>query len=89
MGLPRYCLIGARPVKTIRTEDGGIDVLAYNWETGEIMHDRILGDQGKRAVVGCISASSTRNASAKRIGRILDLIWIDDSNSVLAISLSR
>lgn len=32
---PEYYIVGARPVKVVRTEAGGLDCLAYNWETGE------------------------------------------------------
>ncbi len=32
---PEYYIVGARPVKVVRTEVGGLDCLAYNWETGE------------------------------------------------------
>lgn len=39
MDLPRYCIVGARPVKAIETEDGGMDVLAYDWSTGEFTRD--------------------------------------------------
>ncbi|HBB34266.1 MAG TPA: hypothetical protein DDZ80_27430 [Cyanobacteria bacterium UBA8803] len=35
MKLPLYCIVGERPVKAIETEDGGMDVLAYDWDTGE------------------------------------------------------
>ncbi|MBD1838855.1 hypothetical protein H6F78_18135 [Coleofasciculus sp. FACHB-64] len=35
MDLPLYCIVGDRPVKAIETEDGGMDVLAYEWDTGE------------------------------------------------------
>lgn len=34
MDLPTYCIVGRRPVKAIQTEAGGLDILAYNWETG-------------------------------------------------------
>jgi len=37
MDLPRYCIVGARPVKAIETEDGGMDILAYDWSTGEFV----------------------------------------------------
>lgn len=37
--LPRYCIAGARPVKAVRTPEGGIDVLAYDWATGELTRD--------------------------------------------------
>jgi hypothetical protein len=39
MKLPYYCIIGNRPVKAISTEDGGMDILAYNWNTGELERD--------------------------------------------------
>lgn len=39
MDLPRYCIVGARPVKAIETEDGGMDVLAFDWSTGEFARD--------------------------------------------------
>lgn len=32
---PEYYIVGARPVKVVRTEAGGTDCLAYNWETGQ------------------------------------------------------
>ncbi len=35
MKLPIYCIIGDRPVKAIQTKDGGMDVLALDWTTGE------------------------------------------------------
>ncbi len=37
MELPLYCIIGARPVKGVATADGGMDVLAYDWTTGEFV----------------------------------------------------
>jgi len=37
--LPRYCIVGARPVKAVATPDGGMDVLAYDWETGELKRE--------------------------------------------------
>jgi hypothetical protein len=33
--LPMYCIVGRRPVKAFETDDGGMDIHAYNWETGE------------------------------------------------------
>jgi hypothetical protein len=39
MDLPRYCIVGARPVKLIQTEDGGMSCLAFNWDTGELERD--------------------------------------------------
>ena len=35
MDLPRYFLFGDLPVKMVKTQDGGFDVLSYNWTTGE------------------------------------------------------
>jgi hypothetical protein len=37
--LPRYCIIGARPVKAVETADGGMDILAYDWSTGEFARE--------------------------------------------------
>jgi hypothetical protein len=34
--LPRYWIVGDRPVKAVPTVDGGMDLLAYDWETGEL-----------------------------------------------------
>jgi hypothetical protein len=34
MKLPIYCIVGLRPVKAVRTPEGGLDVLAYDWKTG-------------------------------------------------------
>jgi hypothetical protein len=39
MSLPAYYVVGARPVKTVPTPDGGMDVLAYDWNTGEFRRD--------------------------------------------------
>ncbi|MFN3201563.1 MAG: hypothetical protein ACE366_24385 [Bradymonadia bacterium] len=39
MQLPRFCIVGARPVKAIRTPEGGMDVLAYDWQTGEFKRE--------------------------------------------------
>lgn len=36
---PRYAIVGRRPVKAVRTPDGGLDVLAYDWETGELVRN--------------------------------------------------
>jgi hypothetical protein len=29
---PRFAVVGARPVKIIKTADGGLDVLAWDWD---------------------------------------------------------
>jgi len=33
---PLYAIVGDRPVKAERTEDGGMVLLAFDWETGEL-----------------------------------------------------
>ena len=32
--LPQYFIVGARPVKAVLPQDGGIDVSAYDWDNG-------------------------------------------------------
>ena len=32
--LPRYCIVGARPVRALATQDGGMTVEALDWKTG-------------------------------------------------------
>lgn len=39
MDLPRFFICGNRPVKFVATEDGGMDVLAYDWRTGEFVRE--------------------------------------------------
>ena len=39
MDLPKYFIVGRRPVKLIKPEEGGMDVLAYNWKTGEFQRE--------------------------------------------------
>lgn len=39
MELPLYCVIGDRPVMGVATADGGMDVLAFDWETGRLVRD--------------------------------------------------
>ncbi len=39
MELPSFFIVGARPVKAVRTEEGGMDVLAFDWKTGELRRD--------------------------------------------------
>lgn len=39
MELPIYSIIGDRPVKGVATPDGGLDVLAFDWETGGFVRD--------------------------------------------------
>ncbi len=36
---PRYCVVGARPIKAIEAKDSGMDVLAFDWSTGEFARD--------------------------------------------------
>jgi hypothetical protein len=42
MDLPRYCIVGARPVKLVQTDDGGMTCMAFNWDTGEIERDMTM-----------------------------------------------
>jgi hypothetical protein len=37
--LPMYAIVGERPVKGVSTPEGGMDVLAFNWDTGEFERD--------------------------------------------------
>ena len=39
MDLPRYCIVGKRPVKLVETPDGGMDCLAYDWSTGAFVRN--------------------------------------------------
>ena len=39
MDLPVYCIIGDRPVKGVSTPDAGMDVLAFDWDTGGFVRD--------------------------------------------------
>ncbi len=39
LDLPRFAIVGSRPVKAIDTPDGGMDVLAYDWDSGEFVRD--------------------------------------------------
>jgi len=56
MNLPIYCIVGHRPVKALATEDGGMDVLAYDWATGEFRREpgylhRVVTPDGEVDVV--------------------------------------
>ena len=33
--LPMYCIVGRRPVMAFETPDGGMDIQAFDWDTGE------------------------------------------------------
>ncbi len=37
--LPLFMIFGRRPVKFIPTPDGGIDILAFDWESGDFKRD--------------------------------------------------
>jgi len=50
MDLPRYYLFGARPVKIVGTENGGMEILAYNWQTTEF--ETAPDDYLPRALIG-------------------------------------
>jgi hypothetical protein len=39
MKLPIYCIVGDRPVKGIGTPGGGMDVLAFDWQSGGFVRD--------------------------------------------------
>lgn len=39
MNLPQYCIVENTPVKALSTEDGGMDILAYDWKTGQFCRD--------------------------------------------------
>lgn len=39
MKLPRYFIVGDRPVKLVDTPDGGMDVLAWEWGTGRFVRE--------------------------------------------------
>jgi len=39
MDLPIYAIVVDRPVKAERTKDGGMLMLAFDWETGELKPD--------------------------------------------------
>ena len=44
-GWPRYFLFGLRPVRAFETPDGGLDVEAYQWETGQFAREISLATQ--------------------------------------------
>ncbi|MFX0018908.1 MAG: hypothetical protein ACFFAK_06200 [Promethearchaeota archaeon] len=37
--LPLFMIFGRRPVKFISTPEGGMDILAFDWESGEFERD--------------------------------------------------
>ena len=37
--LPLFMIFGRRPVKFISTPDGGMDILAFDWKSGEFKRD--------------------------------------------------
>lgn len=39
MTLPRYFIVGDRPVQFVATADGGMDVLAQDWATGTFVRE--------------------------------------------------
>lgn len=36
---PKFAVVGARPVKIVQTPDGGLDVLAWDWEKKELVRN--------------------------------------------------
>lgn len=56
LNLPIYCIVGTRPVKVIKTSEGGFDVQAYDWNNGGFIRQMkyiktILGTQDDVEVV--------------------------------------
>ena len=39
LDLPRFAIVGSRPVKAVETPNGGTDVLAYDWNSGGFVRD--------------------------------------------------
>lgn len=39
MDLPRYFIVGDRPVQFVPTAEGGMDVQAYDWPTGDFVRE--------------------------------------------------
>lgn len=39
IALPLFAIVGARPVQAVGTADGGMDVLAYDWDSGDFVRD--------------------------------------------------
>ncbi len=37
MALPEFAIIAALPVKTVRTKEGGVDILAYDEASGDFV----------------------------------------------------
>lgn len=37
--LPRYCVVGARPVKAVSLADGSLEVLAWDWAARALVRD--------------------------------------------------
>jgi hypothetical protein len=34
-----YCIVGERPVVAFETDEGGMDIHVFNWETGALERD--------------------------------------------------
>lgn len=39
MDLPRYFIVGNRPVKFVKTEDGGMSVQVFDWSNGNFVRN--------------------------------------------------
>jgi len=37
--LPRYAIVGKRPVKAVPTAEGGMEILAFDWESGDFKRE--------------------------------------------------
>jgi hypothetical protein len=57
MNLPIYAIVGNRPVKAVPTPDGGLDVLAWDWQGRTFVRDMnylerlVMGDDADTEIV--------------------------------------
>jgi hypothetical protein len=57
MNLPIYAMVGNRPVKAVQTPDGGLDVLAWDWQGRTFVRDMnylerlVMGDDADTDIV--------------------------------------
>ena len=66
---PQYFIVGARPVALLPTEEGGLECVALNWDTGEL--------EGNAAYLTRVSMPSdpevdivTKEEFDKAVGRV-------------------
>jgi hypothetical protein len=53
---PRFAVVGARPVKIVKTADGGLDVLAWDWEEKALVRNfdylaKVMLPEGETEIV--------------------------------------